>query len=387
VVLANKNFRGKINNKNVYDFLKEIMAHQELNQQERIDLVKNVLYTQNGFLDEYFEEVFEQKDIENNVNATHVKLCINKEDYLSHEINVCKVIELISEYILFAPDAERINKKTKYNFYSKDKFEDKISKDVLIDDITQQHNDIDSETEDIIDFLIRIGSNYKKTIKQKIVVKDIHDIEELSDYQFMVDYLSDELKKEKEKNKNSKNAKRLGKLIHDLRDDQLLCKDYKRGTIYFKQTLDDSTHVDYDMFDFTNNEHVISLLKFRPSSDFSEDLNCIVYDLQTLLKKVELNKLEKQVLKFWRVDDENQKTIAEQLGISHMKVNRTLNSIAKKIGIAYSEDYNDWYYLHVEKGAYKICSRCQETKLTSEFGKDARNKDSLACQCKKCSKK
>jgi hypothetical protein len=267
VVLANKNFRGKINNKNVYDFLKEIMAHQELNQQERIDLVKNVLYTQNGFLDEYFEEVFEQKDTENNVNATHVKLCINKEDYLSHEINVCKVIELISEYILFAPDAERINKKTKYNFYSKDKFEDKISKDVLIDDITQQHNDIDSETEDIIDFLIRIGSNYKKTIKQKIVVKDIHDIEELSNYQFMVDYLSDELKKEKEKNKNSKNAKRLGKLIHDLRDDQLLCKDYKRGTIYFKQTLDDSTHVDYDMFDFTNNEHVISLLKFRPSSD------------------------------------------------------------------------------------------------------------------------
>lgn len=36
---------------------------------------------------------------------------------------------------------------------------------------------------------------------------------------------------------------------------------------------------------------------------------------------------------------------------------------------------------------YKICSKCKEEKLFSEFAKDKRRKDGIQCQCKECDRK
>ena len=50
------------------------------------------------------------------------------------------------------------------------------------------------------------------------------------------------------------------------------------------------------------------------------------------------------------------------------------------------DDYLDWYYLEVEKGQYKKCTRCGEIKLanTKYFSKNSGGKDGWYSICKSC---
>jgi predicted XRE-type DNA-binding protein len=365
-MLPIKNFTGKIDGKDIYYFLNQI-KHPELSQKERIELVRKVLYTQDGFLDSYFEEVFDQKDIENYTDPTHVKLCVDKKNFLSHEINVCKALEIMTDYILYSPDGERINKKTKYNFYPEKIFERKLAKEDKISDLTSGEVREDFTEDEVIDFLIRKGQNYKKTIEQRVTSKDLRD-EELSvlkDYQVVIEKLQTILKRLKENGSSIREQKKVGGLISSLRDDQIMAKDKLKGTIYFKQCMSDSTGTDYDMFDFTNAEHILALLKMPKRSDFSDDLACLIYDLDNLLKQTKFTKNEYIILNLWRDNDETQESIAEKIGVNQSTVSRNLISIANKISNTYKSNYSDWYYLEVEKGEYAMLDG--KTYLISQF--------------------
>lgn len=50
------------------------------------------------------------------------------------------------------------------------------------------------------------------------------------------------------------------------------------------------------------------------------------------------------------------------------------------------DDYLDWYYLNVEKGKYKRCSRCGQIKLAHNkyFSKNRTSKDGFYSICKEC---
>ena len=50
------------------------------------------------------------------------------------------------------------------------------------------------------------------------------------------------------------------------------------------------------------------------------------------------------------------------------------------------DDYPDWYYLNVEKGKYKRCSRCGRIKLAHNkyFSKNKTSKDGWYSICKEC---
>jgi predicted DNA-binding protein (UPF0251 family) len=353
-MLPVKNFMGKIDGKDIHYFLSQI-KHPELTQKERIELVREVLYTQNGFLDSYFEEVFDQKEVENYTNPTHVKLCVDKKNFLSHEINICKALEIMTDYILYSPDGERINKKTKYNFYPEKIFERKLAKEDKISDLVSGDTNEDFTEDEVIDFLIRKGQNYKKVIEQRITSKDFKD-EELSvlnDYRVVIEKLQCVLKQLKESDSSVREQKKIGGLIASMRDDQVMCKDKIKGTIYFKQCMADSTGTDYDMFDFTNTEHILSLLKMPKRSDFGDDLACLIYDLDSLLKKVSFTKKELGILQLWRDNDETQESIAEKVGVNQSTISRNLTSIANKISDVYKRSYNNWYYTEIEKGEYK----------------------------------
>jgi hypothetical protein len=190
VALPYKRFLGKLNGKNIKFFTKQL-DYKIKDQQERIQKVRDILYTQKGeYSDKFFEEYIDD----------YYKKNPNKQDFLSQDIDVFKELEKMANYILFCPGAERITKKTKYNFYTDEKFKEVLKKDIHLDSIISDVNNSIDDTgnntdedalsgDEVIAYLIRKGENYKKQIKQKIFKNDYKDKELscLNDYQNSID--------------------------------------------------------------------------------------------------------------------------------------------------------------------------------------------------------
>jgi len=336
-------------------------------------------------------------------------------------MNENHLLEKMADYILFSPDAKRITKKTKYNFYSEKQFKKRLDKELLIENIninnSRNNSEVDDENgfDEIIDFLIRKGQNHKKQIKQKIFPKDFYD-NEIGEYlcayqKTIIDY-QEKLKILKNynfsKNKNElkdlliqyglniKNfsgsniktyiqlQKCIGKHIKFMRDDMLQLKDKIKGTIYFKDVLPDDGKVNYDMFNFTNQKHIMALLKY-PNVPLTHEVGALVWDLNNLIKECKFNEDDLEILKLYRYDDLTLEDIAKKVGNTHKKyVLEKLQKIANRIIKKYCEHYQDWLYLNYLRGNYKKCSKCSEIKLIQYFRKNNNTKDKLSSWCKKC---
>jgi hypothetical protein len=386
-MITNGRFEGKLHDKEIGDFLSQL--DYELNQQERLELVDRIVNTQivgdKKFPDEFFEDFFEQKDLKNGVNTSHIKLCASKKDNLSTENEVCKALERMADYILYAPDAERLTKKTVYNFYSEDNMNKKINKEKSTDNIANTLKIGDVGSEEIIDFLKKKGENFKKKVVQKILSKDLLDeqLDCVRDYEDAKNGLRIIMAIALEEG-DTRTRIRCGNQIASMSDDQIMCKNYIKGTIYFKQCMADSTVPDYTQFDYSNPDHVSALLKVRTLNDFDSDLFCMTYDLDKYVRLCEFTDTEKEVLLLWRDRDATQDSIAKAIGIKQQSVNKALHRICNKIMEVYNEEYEDWYYLNVEKGVYKRCTKCGTVKLVSKFGKRANSKDGLRSYCNVC---
>jgi hypothetical protein len=199
MALPRSKFDGKLNNKTIYDFKKQL--DYNLSQKKRIQLVKNILYTQNGMiqehLDPYFEEFFEQNN-QGGIDISHFKVGLNKKDNLSENNNVCNELEKMANYILFSPDGQRITKKTKYNFYPEHKLKEKMDKEESLDKLLEDKYDDDEYDnlnttvfDEIINYLVVPAKNYKKEIKQTIYDKDLNDpeLKSIKNYQDFIDIL------------------------------------------------------------------------------------------------------------------------------------------------------------------------------------------------------
>ena len=84
-----------------------------------------------------------------------------------------------------------------------------------------------------------------------------------------------------------------------------------------------------------------------------------------------------------------QTAIQEEFGIKHsLEYISSLwrNKIPKLIASAAEDEWLNWYYLEVEKGKYKKCSRCGQIKLAHNkyFSKNKTSKDGFYSICKCC---
>jgi len=366
-----------------------------LTQPKRVEFIKN-------YLDKYIEKYINHFD-------DRFNFCPTMSQNLSDKDKVCIELESMANYVLYSPDAPRIQK-TKYNFYTEEKFAERLSKDMYINGANNDSADVENaKFEDMIDFLIRSNVNYKREKKQKIFLEDLTGRDKdflteiklykidpetneeifinskvesiLKGYQVYINYARKNLYSGKF-NKYQKAKIKIN--MKNMKSDQLNLKNMIKRTIYLKSPLNDSTEIDYNMFDFLDCGHVLALLGCK-NTDLQSDLGCLVQDLNNILDVIELNDEEKNVLKL----DKNgymQFEIAKTMGVAQPYVNKIIMNIVKKVIKQYYKIYEDWYYLDICRGKYKKCSRCGEIKLATNtyFSPNAKGEYGLYSFCKVC---
>ncbi len=299
-MITNNNFYGKIGEKTIYDFSR-LLNYNINSPEERLELVRSLLYKEDGTKEKFFEELFTQKfDLKKELeevlmneeneddtdlsrlsftgaNISPVKLILSKEDALYSESNIAKELEKITNYILFSLPKEQ---RTEYKIYKDEQLFQKMLKEQSVEG--------GSNADLVLHFLMKNNQNFKIEKKQRIEETDIEEILELKEYKIMLDSIRFKLKKIALLEKIYGKSKGLSDLevltledkallgeykvkIEDLtkefykeqqrqkallqkhsaliKEDMLYIKDCKKGTIYFKQPLLDTTEIDYDMLD------------------------------------------------------------------------------------------------------------------------------------------
>lgn len=420
MALPTKYFRGRLAGVTIEE-LKKQLSYSVTILEERLKLLEQIV-NENGLPNPYFAEYFDTK-LRNGVDCSHFKVNINKTDYLSHDINVCNVLETMADYILYSPDSAPLTRKTKYNFYKKDRFNKKLAAEASLEAIVEHIKEGAGASYDkdvigeVIDFLIRDEENYRVEIKQNISSTDLED-EELScikEYQGLVDAMQNTierienegalvtygedkiksmLKKKMHDNITTKELKNLeGKLRYKLRSqksfikkDQIYCKDKLKGTIYFKSPLKGEENTDWLLFNFTEINQVKALLKLN-NKNISSDKGILIMDLNKLVDETKLNNKERRILQLYRENDATFEKIAEEIGDSPSAIKQTIDRVIKKIIKTYKEKYIDWVHSKYVNGIYKMCKRCGEVKLIQKFNKDKTKKYGVKNICKECLKK
>ena len=134
-------------------------------------------------------------------------------------------------------------------------------------------------------------------------------------------------------------------------------------------------------------------LKEDSYGDFESDMWYLMYDFDKIAGvALEPHPLYLRLVEY-KVDGmqniDIQKALEEEFGIKHsVEYISSLwrNKIPKLIAEAAEDDYLNWYYLQVEKGKFKRCSRCGEIKLAHNkyFSKNKTSKDGFYSICKCC---
>jgi len=372
MVKTGEKFTGQINGVDIYDFLSCI--DNKLTQQERLDALYSKLYNKDGSLNEFFETLM---STETN-GKDWFNVVLQQSDFTSDKNNVCKVLEMLASWLLFSPDGERITKKTKYNFYSKDNL-DKREKREISFSVFQNNGFDESIYDEVIDFITDPSQNYRAQPETKIVAQDVRECQPIADYQKLINHIK---ALDVEKYGSSKKNNIACSLLYK---DQTWLKDYLYGTIVFKHPTKDTTCPEYDNFDFFDKEHIQLLLKCG-EKDFQHDVGCLIYDLDNLATGAGLTNPEQVVYYHLRHNGKSLSSIADYMNCTKQFVSATYNSIIKKIIKYYEVVYEDWYYMNICRGKYKKCNKCGQIKLltTNYYSKDASKNDGFKYNCKDC---
>lgn len=383
------NFYGKIDNKGIYDYQIDKDKYKLETVEERIEYIKELLnlkYIDGVELNEdlFWDEIFEQK----NEKRSHINLSPNANEDLATDSNICKLLESLGTYIL-QPD-EEYRKKNKLKIYNnEEEFQKALKKEKsYIHKYGEQINEDDPM------IVLKSVQNIKLVPKRTINKEYINEHEELQCYQDLINHLN-EIQKNKELQNNINKKLNQNKnegwfkykcdyMKSSLRSDMEYVQNSYNPLYIPKKLLKDNGAVTWDCLDVLDTTHVKPLLQLyreKEEYNFTSDIDCILYDLGRVLKKVKFTDKQKEVLDLW-MKGGTIKNIAKELNKPTGKVCNFLDRIVNKIVEIYEEELEDWYYLNVCKGEYKKCNVCGEIKLTNKFNKNG--KQGLMPMCKKC---
>lgn len=159
-----------------------------------------------------------------------------------------------------------------------------------------------------------------------------------------------------------------------------------------------NTAVSNNKLELSNPKHIYQLIRFysglkeTSSGDLTNDMRCLIEELEDLIDNTPLQPHEKDIL-VWKIDGLRDKPILKLLKEKHgKKITQQrlskiyLEQIPQQIVDTYLEKKFDWHYIYKLRGRYKRCSKCGEIKLahTKYFSPYKRNRDGLHSRCRKC---
>jgi hypothetical protein len=380
-VLPYKGFNGKINGKKIEDFYSQL-DYSIKGVENRLKKIKEILKDDEFFV-EYFDKWF--------------KCNINSNNGTSENDSVCRLLEKMADYILYADRNSYRRKKYK---------EQKIKKkEILVDDLESYFKKIEERKEE--------GRNYRVNPIVKVSQEDINNYKEIKNIYEAIQLL-EQLKL---KRSNAKDKKKIKKAILQLKEDAGIIKEFLSGMIEFKRLGFTTTEYDFNFdtfywdkngeyklvsrnaLDFLDKNHIDALISFYSALKQSSFEDCqgqmkyILMFLEYLIDNAPLKNYERDYLG-WYIDGLNKKQIIDKLKMkygfdwSDGDIQRCKNIILDKIVKFYEDDYEEWFYTFKVKGKYKKCSKCGKIYLANKkyFRKDTTRKDGLDIYCKLCRK-
>ncbi|MCC0783601.1 hypothetical protein IR152_11010 [Clostridioides sp. ES-S-0108-01] len=397
MALVNGDFKGKIDNKSIWNYISKLNAKLET-LEERKEFINELLNLKDieGLKfsdDKFWQEIFDRGICKANLNTT---------DVLWSNTNISHFLERLGTYLL-AKDNKNKEKENVKIYTSLTEFkritqqEKKIRKHGEVVEYENGNNEY-SKGKPIR--ILKNQKNFKLAPDIKITKKDRVKYPEIENYYKYKQYLlnlknSKELREKlaKDKNINNKELKiTKGGDVYKfalrqmamVTDDMLQVKLQKDKNIVWKAPLKDSGNnniMDCDLIDLFDPVHVKALLQIPYNENLIDE---IALSKQDILNKIELTDTQKIILSSWEKGI-TQNEIAKQLGIAQKNVNLHIDRIVNKFIDKYTEIYEDeYYYVYLVKGKYKKCSKCGEIKLIQRF--DRNGKGRYRSNCKDCNK-
>lgn len=271
-----------------------------------------------------------------------------------------------------------------------------------------------SQFENGEDGIYNLITENKNTIFQpKITItkKDLEEIPFLKQIREAIEFWESKLK-----TATGRNAFIIKQTIISLRKDQYVVKESYRNPIIFKNVTRSKNYVKLDGYVTFDKDgycvpHGITFidpavcsavlcnyvrLKEDSWGNFEKDTWFFMEDFDNLcdiaLKDYPLYEKIVEMKIDGRQNIDIQKTLEEEFDVKHSL--EYISSLWRKkipslIASAAEDQYLDWYYLNIEKGKYKKCSRCGQIKLAHNkyFSKNKTSKDGFYSICKCCRNK
>jgi hypothetical protein len=336
-------------------------------QQDRINVVEKGLRDADGNIIPFLEYFFTELDS---------VFCPTTSGCLSSEINVCRTLENIASYILFAPDAKRLIEKTEYNFYKDEAEFRKKHKELSL-------NHIEGD-DGILDVLIESNHNYLCDTSQKIYASDRKKYNALQEYEDFINLLSDRIKAME--NSPSPERRILSNTVGELRVDQLVLKSLICKPIIFKHIAPNRERLDEPDIDGFKYEEVEKMFR-QMGKNYLTPFGKLSIVLSEILEHIELSEKERQIVSIIMVGHiPKKKDIAKEVGVDPSFVTQCFSKIKNKIIKEYMRLYEDFVYTYCDYGWYKTCPQCGEAKLLSAnyWAKNTHSNDGFRSICRKC---
>lgn len=321
-------FNGKINNQNVYE-VKQALDYKVRDLEGRRKIVDDVLSNtdENGL--NFFENYFDG----------HYKCELNQNDSLSENNNVCKALEQMADYLLGSEEVrdDRKEKKQGYRFFiDRNEYNRAMRREESMEhkcELAKAKTGISGSEDTVINFLIQ-NKNFKKPKRQVITKEDLMEDsfcgEVLRAYKEYDNELSEKLKSPQGK------GYKLREIKGEINQDMIYTKDTLKGVFGYKlrNALMESTCPSWEMFDWTNQQHVKALIYVQNEFTPDDDLSLLLFDLEALVEEMVSENVfsgrEYAVYKMIRSGYKNIE-IAKELELTRTRISNLTTTITNKI--------------------------------------------------------